>query len=123
MFQNFNNFAFARNMHTEPLTVSYSVGETGGRNELGQPIEPEVITKQVNETLVNNTNPNITLSSVDGGQYDVGTLYWVSTLNDVPEHASVTRANGDKFEVTGIANDYFSGLTCYTVKRIGVKHR
>lgn len=123
MFQNFNNFAFARSMHTEPLTVSYTSGDTGGRDELGQPIKPEVITKQVNETLVNNTNPNIMLSSVDGGQYDVGTLYWVSVLNDVPEHATVIRANGDKFEVTGIANDYFGGLTCYTVKRIGVKHK
>lgn len=123
MFQNFNNFAFARSMHTEPLTVSYANTGTKNRNDLGQPDGPTTITKQVNETLVNNTNPNFNLSSTDGGQYDVGTLYWVSALNDVPEHATVTRANSDKFEVTGIANDYFGGLTCYTVKRIGVKHR
>lgn len=121
-FQSFGGFAFARGMRTEQLTVTYPTGDSKQRDALGQPIKSEPTVKHICETIVNNSNPNLTFTSTDGGQYGVGTLYWESSLLDVPEHAIVERENGDQYQVTAMADDVFAGLKYYALKRIEVKH-
>lgn len=71
---------------------------------------------EVNEPLVNQSNPNINFRSITGGELEVGSMYWVSKLEDVKKGDHVLLDNEKKYTVVGIAQDIAGGLTIYSLK-------
>lgn len=121
MFDNFNNFDFMGNMLAEPLTITVPGEDTRTRDDHGDPIIEGPVVKEVNEAIVNTTNPNMQNGMTIGGTQPVGTLYWRSATSGYPNHTVVVRQAQPtiKYEVISYADDLAAGLTYYQLKEVG----
>lgn len=88
-------------------------------NRLKQPLKLTFLdksTKEVNEPIINNANPNLTFVNQAGGQIGTGTLIWVSKLENVERGTLVTVPNGITYKVISDGQDIIAGLFYYQLE-------
>lgn len=120
-FCNFDNFAFMNDGISTAITVTIPGQNNGQRDEHGMPITTDDKVLKVTEPIVNTTNPNLNTNATIGGQLPVGTLYWLSTMLDIPLHTKVVidEQPNVTYEVFNHADDIMAGRRYYELKEVG----
>ncbi|MEJ6401031.1 hypothetical protein [Nicoliella lavandulae] len=105
---------------SQPITVDIPYSNSKKRDAHGKPIIDKGQTLELNEPIVNDSNPNLTFTNQPGGQQPQATMYWESkAVKNAPKGTVIKTADLGSFETVSSGQVVTADIVYYQLKRVG----